>query len=231
MKKLLSRIALIFLFACSLGYGGSKYHLAKPGELLMKENFDQPTLPEFFTVGAGKWSIVDGVLRGREMAEDKHTAFRKIYLDHQDVIYEYDMKLEGDGFHRLLINWGLAHIAKGEIHYNKAEVVKIREKGKRDQMTRLEHDHGLDPLQGNWDEKTFAMASKPLDLKEGNWYHVIIELVGDTISLQIDGQQVVGQHIGLTEKKDNFGFQSCGLESYLYVDNVRVYEALVAEKK
>ena len=169
MKKLLRCIALMNILLLSVSYGGSKYQLAKPGKLLLKENFDQPTLPELFTVGAGKWSIVDGVLRGREVAEDKHTAFRKIYLDHQDVIYEYDMKLEGDGFHRLLINRGLAHIAKGEIHYNKAEVVKIREKGKRDQMTRLKHDHGLDPLQGNWDEKTFAMATEPLDLKEGNW--------------------------------------------------------------
>ena len=126
----------------------------------------------------------------------------------------------------MLINWGLVHIAKGEIHYDKAEVVKIRGKGKREQMTKLKHDHGLDPLKGEWDEKTFAMDETPLDLKEGQWYHVVIELVGDHLSLQIDGQTVVGQHIGLTEKKDNFGFQSGGLESYLYVDNVRIREAI-----
>lgn len=229
--KLLPCIALTVLLTSSLGHAGPNYHLAKPGKLLLKENFDRPTLPESFTVGQGQWVIADGVLRGREMAEDNHTAFRKIYLDHQDVIYEYDMKLEGDGFHRLLINWGLAHIAKGEIQYHKAEVVKINENGKRHQMTRLRHDHGLDPLQGNWDEKTFAMDTKPLELKEGSWYHVIIELVGDTISLQIDGQHILGHHIGLTEKKDNFGFQAGGLESYLYIDNVRVYEAQMTANK
>ena len=225
MIRTLLIISLIQPLLFVVAYAGSTYQLAKPGKLLLKENFDESELPELFRVGQGRWDIVDGVLRGRQLAADNHTAFRKIYLDHQDVIYEYDMKLEGDGFHRLLINWGLAHIAKAEIHYDRAEVVKIREQGKRDQMTREGHDHGLDPLKGNWDEKTYALNTVPVDLREGNWYHVIIELVGDTISLQVGGKTVVGKHIGLTEKKDNFWFQSGGLESYLYVDNVRVYEA------
>ena len=152
--------------------------------------------------------IIDGVLRGRQLAEDNHTAFREIYLDHQDVIYEYDMKLEGDGFHRLLINWDLVHIAKAEIHYDKAQVVKIREKGKREQMAREKLDQGLDPLHGKYEESTHAINEIPLNLIEGQWYHVVIESVGDKLSLQIDGKTVIGQHIGLKEKKDNFGFQS-----------------------
>ncbi len=147
-------------------------------------------------------------------------------MDHKDVIYEYDMKLEGDGFHQLLINWDLAHIAKCVVRYDSAAVFKIREQKKREQMVREKRDQGLDPLRGDWDEKTFAMDEVPISLEEGKWHHVVVELVGDTLSLTVDGQTARGQHIGLTEKKDNFGFQAGGLESYVFIDNIRVYEAI-----
>jgi len=136
------------------------------------------------------------------------------------------MKMEGDGFTRLMINWDLVHVSKGEIHYDKAQVFKIKEKGKREQMARQNRDQGLDPLQGNYDEATHAINEISLNLKEGEWYHVVFESVGDRLSLQIDGKIVIGQHIGLTEKKDNFGFQAGGLEGYVFIDNVLVREAI-----
>ena len=134
--------------------------------------------------------------------------------------------MEGDGFTRLMINWDLVHVAKAEIDYDKAQLVKIKEKGKRAQMAREKRDQGLDPLNGNYEESTHAIKAVPLNLNKGEWYHVVIESVGDRLCLQIDGKSIVGQHIGLSEKKDNFGFQVGGLESYLYIDNVRVREAV-----
>ncbi len=223
-KTPLSLLAAILCFAIP-GLSGNDYQLASPGKLLLKEDFNRPELPELFTVGVGEWKIVDGALRGRQLRESNHTAFRKIYLDHHDVIYEYDMKLEGDGFHQLLINWDLAHVAKCVARYDSATVFKIREVKKREQMLREKRDMGLDPLQGKWDEKTFAMDEAPISLQEGKWYRVVIELVGDELSMTIDGKTARGKHVGLTEKKDNFGFQAGGFESYVYIDNVRVYEA------
>ena len=98
---------------------------------LLRESFDSEELPALFTVGKGKWEIVDGALRGQQLAADNHTAFRKIYLDHQHVRYAYDMKLTGEAFHQLLINWGLAHIAKVVIRYEEASVWKIKEANKK----------------------------------------------------------------------------------------------------
>ena len=224
LKK--ASLYLLSLMLCAFSsFAGGKQTWAKPGKLLLEENFDSSELPELFTVGVGDWSIVDGALRGRQLAADKHTAFRKIYLDHKDVIYEYDMKLVGDGFHQLLINWGLAHIAKCVVRYDSVAVFKIREKGKREQMVRLKHDQGLDPLKGEWDEKTFAMNETEISIEEGKWHHVVIELVNNTLSLTVDGKTVRGKHVGLSEKKNNFGFQAGGFKSYTYIDNVRVYEA------
>lgn len=224
-------IKALHLFILSLSFfsmsclAGGNYQLAKPGKLLLKEDFNASELPKLFTVGVGDWSIVDGTLRGRQQEADGHTAFRKIYLDHIDVVYEYDMKLEGDGFHQLLINWGLAHIAKCVVRYDSAAVFKIREKNKREQMVKLGHDQGFDPMKGQWDEKTFAMDETEISIEEGKWHHVVIELVGDTLSLTVDGRTAQGQHVGLSEKKDNFGFQAGGFGSYVFIDNIRVYEA------
>jgi len=228
MKKVYL-VSLGLLLVSPIGIAGSEATLAHRGKLLLKEGFDRPDLPELFTVGKGDWQIVDGSLRGRQLLEDRHTAFRKIFLDHHDVIYEYDVKIEGDGFHQLLINWDLVHIAKCVVRYDSLAVFKIKEKNKRLQMEAEKRDQGLDPLVGEWDQPTFALDQQSIKLKEGKWYHVVVELVGDTLSLTVDGVTARGRHIGLTEKKDNFGLQAGGLESYTYIDNVRVYEAVAKE--
>lgn len=224
MKKLILSFAVLCL--PMLAFAKSHYQISEPVRLLLKEDFGSPRFPDLFTVGVGDWAIIDGTLRGRQQPADKHTAFRKIFLDHGDVIYEYDMKLEGEGFTRLMINWDLVHVSKGEIHLDKAQVFKIKEKNKRAQMAAQNRDQGLDPLKGNYEEKTHPVNEAPLQLKRGQWYHVILESVGDKLCLQIDGQTVVGQHLGFTEKKDNFGFQAGGFETKVFIDNVRVFEAI-----
>ena len=224
----MKRFSLCFaiLLLPLLAFGKTQYQISTPTRLLLKEDFGSPELPELFTVGVGEWAIVDGALKGRQQPADKHTAFRKIFLDHRDVIYEYDMKLEGEGFTRLMINWDLVHVSKGEIHLDKAQVFKIKEKNKRAQMTAQNRDQGLDPLQGNYEEKTHPVNEVPLELKQGQWYHVVLESVGDQLCLHIDGQTVIGQHPGFIEKKDNFGFQAGGFDTYVSIDNVRVWEAI-----
>lgn len=191
---------------------------------LLHESFESSEIPSLFTVGKGDWQIVDGSLRGRQLEADNHTAFRKIYLDHQNVRYSYDMKLEGEVFHQLLINWGLAHIAKVVIRYEEASVWKIKEANKRKQMTELGHDQGRDPLQGDWNEPTYALSSVPINLEPDTWYEVVVEMKDDKLSVQIDGKTAAGAHIGIREKKDNFGFQAGGLAGHVSIDNIVVVD-------
>ena len=227
--KIVPCLYLSFCLLSQLVYAGHEGSLVHRGKLLFQEDFERPEFPQLFTLGKGDWKIVDGTLRGRQLADDRHTAFRKIFLDHQDVIYEYDMKLEGDGFHQLLINWDLVHIAKCVVRYDSLTVFKSKEKKKRLQMEAENRDQGLDPLRGEWSQPITAMDQQAIQLEKDKWYHVVVELVGATLSLTVDGVTARGRHIGLTEKKDNFGFQAGGLESYTYIDNIRVYEA-VAKK-
>ena len=161
MKKaplLFLTLLLISPFTCA----GSKTALAHRGELLLEEDFDSPDLPELFTVGKGDWKIVDGTMRGRQLLEDRHTAFRKVFLDHHDVIYEYDMKIEGDGFHQLLINWDLVHIAKCVVRYDSLTVFKSKEKKKRLQMEAENRDQGINPLEGQWDRPSLWTSNRSI---------------------------------------------------------------------
>ncbi|GAB5562074.1 MAG: hypothetical protein SynsKO_37210 [Synoicihabitans sp.] len=195
---------------------------AATNRILLNESFDGANLPELFTEGRGNWVVENHILTGQEQAADKHTAFRKIYLDHQDVRYAYDMRIEDDAFHQLLINWGLAHIAKVVIKIDEAQIIKIKELKKRQQMQSLGHDQGLDPLAGEWNHPNETLASMPLSLNRGRWYRVVIEMKADQISLEIDGKKISGRHIGITEKKDNFGFQAGGLAGKISFDNIVV---------
>lgn len=196
----------------------------REANVLLRESFDHQQLPERFTVGQGQWDIVGHYLRGQQLAADNHTAFRKIYLDHQNVEYAYDMKLNGDAFHQLLINWGLAHIAKVVIRYDEVSILKIKEEKKRLQMQELGHDQGRDPLDGNWSEPNRTLAQASLQLNPDQWYRVVVRMVDDEISATIDGITIVGAHLGITEKKDNFGFQAGGLEGHVSFDNIEVID-------
>ena len=200
--------------------------MTKKGKLLLKEDFDGSDLPELFTVGVGEWEIVNNTLRGRRLVKDNHTAFRKIFLDHQDVIYQFDLKLEGNGYSQILINYDLSHIAKCVTKTDSIEIFKVYEGKKRRQMAELGHDQGLDPMKGQWEEKTFAMDAAEVNLETAKWYRVTIEMIGDRLSLYVDGKRVSGKHIGIAERKTNFGFQAGGLEGYAYYDNIRVWEAV-----
>jgi hypothetical protein len=51
-------------------------------------------------------------------------------------------------------------------------------------------------------------------------------MIGDRLAMEVDGVRVEGTHIGITEKKTNYGFQAGGMEGYVYYDNIRVWEAL-----
>jgi|GEM_PF-573137 len=228
MKNSPKFIRIIFwilasLGACLLKAGSS---IATPGKLLLEENFDGPSLPKLFQVGVGDWQIIENTLRGRQLEKDNHTAFRKIFLDHQDVIYQFDMKIEGPAFSQILINYDLVHIAKCVAKRDQIGIYKIGEERKRVRMASEKRDQGLDPLNGDWKEKTHALDKKIQSLEEGKWYRVSIELLGDQIVMRINGQSLHGSHVGLTEKKTNFGFQAGGLEGYIYYDNIRVWEAL-----
>lgn len=200
--------------------------LCQKGELLFEETFECSELPENFRNGKGEWVMIDGnSLRGRQQEKDNHTAFRKMFLEHQDVIYQFDFKFEKDAYAKLVINYDLVHIANCNIKKNELSIFKLSETKKRQLMEDKAKKEGKPVEKGDWQKKTVTLEKKKLSLEDGKWYTVTIEIVGDQLAATVGNVTVKGKHPGLKERKTNFGIQTAGLKGYIHFDNLRVWKA------
>ena len=216
----------IFLVFVSSSFAEDKLVLCKKGELLFEETFEGKELPKNFRNGKGEWLMIDGKsLRGKQLKKDNHTAFRKMYLDHQDVIYQFDFKYEKDAYAKLLINYDLVHIANCNIKQNELSISKLAESKKRKMMEDKAKKEGKEIEKGDWQKKSIVLEKKKLSLEDGTWYTVTIEIVGDQLSATVGDVSVKGKHPGLKERKTNFGIQAAGLNGYIHFDNLRVWKA------
>ncbi|EMI44194.1 hypothetical protein [Rhodopirellula sp. SWK7] len=195
------------------------------GELLFEELFIEMT-PRLST-GVGDWQIVDRkFIKGKELAKNKHTAFRKFFLNHQDVIYQFDVRFEGDSYAKLLINYDLVHLANCVIKPTEISITKLGESKKRQLMSAAARKNGLPIEEGPWQKKNILLDSQKMNLTIGQWHTVTVELVGDQLTARVGDVVARGKHPGLTEKKTNFGIQAAGLDDYVHFDNLRVWTAV-----
>ena len=65
-------------------------------ELALEDSFDRDDLGKGWNSTTGQWKIVDGVLRGSEIAEEKHSAATRRVLPTQNAVYELKFRLVGD---------------------------------------------------------------------------------------------------------------------------------------
>lgn len=217
-------IPLLFLaVALNLSAEGGLV-LSSKGKLLYAENFGE--LSKRLQVGKGDWRIVDGrSIRGMQLKEDRHTAFRKMFLDHQDVIYQFDFKFEGKAHAKFMINYELVHLANCIIKPNEFSISKLNEAGKRKQMEAVDKAAGRPVRKGSWQKKNRVLAKKPMSLPIGKWHTVTIELVGDQMVARIGDVVLRGKDSGLKEKKTNFGIQAAGLNEWVHFDNLKIWQA------
>ena len=221
----MSKLSILILLFFSFHIVAQDLVISKKGKLLYEDNFE--TLTKRLKVGVGDWQIVDGKhLKGKQLEKDKHTAFRKMFLDHQDVIYQFDVKFEGKAFGKLLINYDLVHVANCLIKPNELVITKLNEYKKRMMMAAKAKKQGKPVEKGEWQKKNVILDKKTLSTKINQWYTVTIELVNDELVATIAGVTVRGKHPGLKERKTNFGLQAAGLGEYVHFDNLKIWEAL-----
>lgn len=203
--------------------------LAKKGELIFDESFNATTLPAKFHTGTGDWTIQDGALNGHELKASHHSAFRKLFLDHQDVVYQVDFKIQGEGTARFMINYELVHIANCFVNKNEFTVSKLGETGKRAAMEKLAIQNKQPIEKGPWQKKTIKYSKPNPNFKQNKWYTLTIELVGDEVLAHCDGQTLYAQHPGFKERKTNFGLQAVGLQADVTYDNLKIWSATQAK--
>lgn len=214
----------IFIFSSSGLLAEDPLLLASKGKLLYKETFEEMT--ERLQVGQGKWQIVDGKsIKGMQQKEDGHTAFRKMFLDHQDVVYQFDFMLEGTAYAKFMINYELVHLANCIIKPDRFSISKLKESSKRKQMAAQAEKEGKPVEQGNWQRNNILLAHEKVTIKPGQWHTITIELVGDQMAAHLGDVVLRGRHPGLRERKSNFGIQAAGLNEWVHFDNLRIWKA------
>lgn len=95
-------VAVVILAAALLMPSAQPIRAADPGPPTFEETFDAPALVKGWLVQYGEWQPVAGVLRGRELAADKHAAAARRVLPMQDGRFSLRFRFTGpkpEAFH------------------------------------------------------------------------------------------------------------------------------------
>lgn len=160
--------------------------LAIPGKVIYENKLDTaPGSPWKFA--KGKWELVDGVMRGSELVEDKHGAVARLPNQLSNFIIEYEFKLEGARTTSLSINALKDHMAR----------IAITSKSVTIQRDDNDHD-GPD--------KAVVFARFPAEISPGVWHKVRLEMVDDKMLGQVGGLTAWGASELFTTPKAAPGF-------------------------
>jgi hypothetical protein len=186
--------------------------IAEIDKLVLGDSFAGSSLSKEWKPAKGKWEVVDGTLRGAELAADKHGAVLRTPLKLKDIVIAYDVKLDGARTTSLSINGPKDHLARIIVAPNKFTV------------QRDDQDH-------EGPDKSIVFLSKPADIKPGTWHTVVLEMVGDKMVGTLDGK-LVGEGSDPTfaaKEKTSPGFTVAGENASFR--NVRIYTAKPQPKK
>ena len=155
------------LLALSLNAtAADKALLAIPGAVIFESKLDTPPASPWKSA-KGKWELVEGVMRGSELAEDKHGAVTRLPNKLQDFVIEYEFKFEGAKSTSLSINAVKDHMARISITPKSVTI------------QRDDNDH-------EGPDKSVIFARFPSELAPGTWHKVRLEMVGDSLVGQVD---------------------------------------------
>lgn len=183
-------IAALLLASVSCLSAADKPLLAVPGEVIYESKLDAaPAKP--WKVAKGKWELKDGVLRGAELAADKHGAVMRLPNKLNDFIIEYEFKFEGAKSTTLSINAVKDHMAR---------IVLMP---KSVTIQRDDNDH-------EGPDKAVVFARIPAEFTAGTWYKVRLEMVGDAMLGEVNGVTAWGSSDLFKTDKANPGFTVAG---------------------
>lgn len=181
---------LLLLSLASLAPAAEKPLLAIPGEVIYQSKLDTaPAAP--WKAAKGQWELKDGVLRGSELAADKHGAVTRLPNKLNDFIIEYEFKFEGARATSLSINAVKDHMAR------------INIAPKSITIQRDDNDH-------EGPDKAVVFARFPAELTPGTWHKVRLEMVGDTMLGQVDDLTAWGSDALFKTVKASPGFTVAG---------------------
>jgi hypothetical protein len=204
MKTIL--LALLLAVPCYAGKNTAlKPILAKPGKVVLEQNFDSGSLDKPWAVAKGDWQIAGGAIVGKEKAEDKHPAVLSLDLPNKDSIIQFSLKLDGAKGFSLSYNHAGGHLFRIVVNADGFTISKDGDK----KDTSIKGG-----VLGKADGKFAA----------GQWVTMLVEVKGDKVSVQADnGAKAEGTDPRLAMDKVNYRFVTQG-ES-VQIDDLKITEA------
>lgn len=178
--------ALLLAFSLALAiHAEDKPLLAIPSKVIYENNLSEGASAPW-KAAKGEWKAVDGVLRGSELAADKHGAVLRLPNKLKDFVIEYEFKFSGARSTSLSINAIKDHMARIMITPKSVTV------------QRDDNDH-------EGPDKAVIFARFPAELSDG-WHKVRIEMVGDKMLGKVDDLIAWGADELFLKEKASPGF-------------------------
>jgi len=191
--------------------------MTERGDPVLLENFDGGAVPEAWKPGLGTWEIEDGALKGVEKAADDHVATIRTMTGCTDVIIQFSFMFKGGRVIGLTLNNKDGHVCSMGITPTGFRVSKDRPRKESE-------------------EKGELLDSTKVEFKEGQWYDIVVEILGNEMLASISDKKkklnvretrlvIHGSHEGVAKPKTNFGFYAGGVDQAIYYDDVRVWQS------
>ena len=174
------------------------------GSPIVNESFDS-ALSETASAVKGEWTVIDGVLVGKELEADKHAAVLNYQKANRNSVVRFSFKLDDQtsGFNFSLNHKG-GHLFRVVVSPSKLTVNLDKDK--------------KDPA-----SKAVVLATEKGQFDQGKWYTMQIEMVGDKVAVQTDnGVTAQASHPTLDTDKPNYRFVMA--DKTLSIDDLQIWE-------
>lgn len=205
-------IAAACVFSVALCFAGScpaeknsvlKPALIRPGRAVFTETFDGEKLGSKWAVSKGEWTVADGVVTGREKAEEHHAAVLTCKVPNHNSAIQVSFQLGDAKFFHLSFNKKRGHLFR--VMITPGQIVLRTDKPNRTSKSR--------PV---------TLARSKTKFQPGKWYTLLVEVRGNDVVVQTDNGVVLkGSHPSLDVDKPNYRFVTRGKDFRL--DDVKIW--------
>ncbi len=180
-------------------------------EVALVDSFERTELGSGWNANAGNWRIVDGVLRGSEIAADKHAAAARRVVETKDAVYQLKFRLtdSAKAFH-----FGFDP-ARGELQ-KKGHLFSVVITPHSWQL--LKHADKNHPKA----DPNETLAEQKTNFTLGEWYSLRVTTWGPYVTARVEGKDSLkASHPTFGVKKPTLVFRCVG--DGVEIDDIQVW--------
>lgn len=169
-------------------------------DVALDDSFDRAELGEGWKINTGEWKIVNGVLRSREIASEKHSAAARRTLESKNAVYELRFRFvdKAKAFH-----FGFDP-ARGELK-KKGHLFSVIITPTSWEVRK--HVNKANPKE----DPNETLASEKTEFKTGEWYSLRVTTFENYVTAQVDGKKLLkASHPTFAVKKPTLVFRCLG---------------------